>query len=85
MAAARFRACDRSSPAATATTGPRRAISTSRAHVGRLGDPATSKRTSALVFDVLTCWPPGPLDVEKRQVSSGHGMLTPGATLKPAG
>jgi hypothetical protein len=28
----------------------------------------------------LTCWPPGPPDAEKRQVSSDHGTRTPGAT-----
>ncbi len=37
---ARFRACDRSSLAATATTGPSRATSRSRAHAGKLGDAA---------------------------------------------
>jgi hypothetical protein len=85
MARDRFRVWERSSLAVTATTGPRRSTIRSRAHDGRLGEPAASKRTSLRVFDVLTCWPPGPPEVEKRQVSSCRGIRMPGATSTPGG
>ena len=47
---------------------------------GRVAEPAMSKVTSARVLDVLTCWPPGPPDVENRQLSSRASMATPGLT-----
>src|SRR3954468_4316924 len=34
-----------------------------------------SKRTSALVFEVLACWPPGPPEAVKRHSSSSSGMV----------
>src|SRR5436305_11550934 len=38
------------------------------------GELATSKRTSALVFDVLACWPPGPPEAVNRHSSSDSGI-----------
>ena len=46
------------------------------------GEVVTSKRTSARVWDVLTCCPPGPPDVENLQLSSDRGMVRPGRTAR---
>jgi hypothetical protein len=61
-----LRDCDRRSEAVTVTTRPSRSRRRDRAHDGKERDPAMSKVTEARVFDVLTCWPPAPLDAENR-------------------
>lgn len=40
----------------------------------KLGDPATSNRSVALVWARLTCWPPGPRLGEKRNAISDNGI-----------
>ena len=79
-ARSRLRAWDRSSLATTRTTGPRRSTSRSRCPRRQRGEAATSKRTSARVFDVLACWPPGPLDAENRHSAPPAGSRAPGLT-----
>ena len=59
-AISRLRACERLSDAVARTTGPSFSSSRARCRGPRDGDPATSKRTSTRVSDVLACWPPGP-------------------------
>ena len=60
-------------PHARRTSGPSRSSRRARWRGPNDGEPATSNRTSALVFDVLACWPPGPPDALKRHDSSDNG------------
>ncbi|MDX6236549.1 MAG: hypothetical protein QOG10_1364 [Kribbellaceae bacterium] len=87
-AASRLRHCERCSDAAIVSTpstkrGPSRssalAFRTSLSAVVA----ATSKLSSTRLSVVLTDCPPGPLDREKRQVSSASGTTTPLRTTSP--
>ena len=81
-ASCRFWAWERRSPADAVTVGPSRSRRRCRAQPRRLADAAISKATSALVLDVLACWPPGPPAGENRQSSSSSRISTPGATRR---
>ncbi|MFK4596591.1 transposase [Streptomyces pristinaespiralis] len=80
-AVSRFRHCERCSEARTAITPPTiRPASRSSARSFQTGGSASvlarSKRSSTCESLVLTCWPPGPEDREKRHMSSASGRET---------
>ncbi len=81
-ARARLRLCDLVSLAEVDTTGPSLAHMRNRAHSGKLAEAATFRVASALVWEVLTCWPPGPPDVENRQAISLPSSSTPVARCR---
>jgi len=70
----RLRAWERSSEATTRTTGPSLSSRRALCRGPSAMDEATSKRTSALVFEVLACWPPGPPDALNLHSNSSNGM-----------
>ncbi len=70
VASSRFRSCERSSCATARTTGPSFASTRRRSASLRPADVSTSKSASTRVELFCACWPPGPLDREKRNVSS---------------
>jgi hypothetical protein len=84
-AASRLRSWDRSSDDAARTTSP--SFSRSRARVDSVPalDALMSHVTSARVFDVLACWPPGPPDAVKRHSNSSSGMMSERVTTSPLG
>lgn len=84
-ASARFRLWDLVSLAELDTTAPSFSDILIRAQSGRLAEPVTSRVASALVCEVLTCWPPGPLEVEKRHTISAVSSSTPAARRSFAG
>src|SRR5215475_11773229 len=47
---------------------------------GNASEPNRSNESSARVSAVLTDWPPGPGDLENRQVSSSGGIVMPRTT-----
>src|SRR5439155_11418692 len=69
-ASSRFRSCDRSSCATARTTGPSFSSTRRRSAAVRPADRSTSKSASARVEVFWACWPPGPLDREKRKAIS---------------
>ena len=79
-ASCRLRTWDRSSSATTRTSGPSRSSSRARCRGPRVGDPATSKRSSTRVLTLLACWPPGPPLGLNRNWSSDRGMRSEGVT-----
>ena len=71
-AVARFRVCDRCSSTVRRTSLPRRAMT-------RSGSSAATRSqiSSTRLAVVLTCWPPGPPDLLKRQVIAASGTRSP--------
>jgi hypothetical protein len=57
----------------------------SRASSGRLGDLSTSNESSTRLSVVLTDWPPGPDEREKRSSSSPPGMTSQLFTRRSSG
>jgi len=81
-AIARLRHWDRLSSTDTVTTPlrarlPRRSSILVRMSSFTEGLAARSKDNSTRVAALLACWPPGPPDVSKRQLSSDGGMTSP--------
>ena len=70
VASSRFRSCDRSSWAIARTTGPSSRRTRSRSAGVNPLEPSTSKRASTRVELFCACWPPGPLEREKRNATS---------------
>src|SRR5215471_17515946 len=70
VASSRFRSCERSSWATARTTGPRRSSRRRRSAGVSACDPSTSKSASTRVELFCACWPPGPLEREKRNATS---------------
>src|SRR5215467_3780856 len=70
VASSRLRSCDRSSCATARTTGPSFASTRCRSDGVRPADSSTSNSASARVELFCACWPPGPLEREKRNAIS---------------
>src|SRR5262249_13687087 len=72
VASSRLRSCERSSWATARTTGPSRASTRRRSDAVRAWEPSTSKSASTRVELFCACWPPGPLEREKRNATSAR-------------
>jgi hypothetical protein len=62
-----------------------RSVILSRAHSGSATDRSTSKESSTRLSAVLTDWPPGPDDREKRSCSSLPGITSQPFTRRSSG
>src|SRR5215471_8163339 len=80
----------RCSEAATVSTPPAsrpasRSLILDRAQSGSTDDRPTSKESSTRLSAVLTDWPPGPDDLEKRSCSSLPGIVSQPFTRRSSG
>ncbi len=70
VASSRLRSCERSSWAIARTSGPRRSSTRARSLSRSPAEASTSKSASTRVELFCACWPPGPLEREKRNLTS---------------